>query len=152
MQFENFDEIKTAFQESDAEIPEDTIKLAKIYVELKEQCAEIDRDLKKHKAKAAELEESLYAKLEADEVQSIAVKGKMLFRRIDTYASVDREMETAAFVWLRENGYGHLIREIANARSLTSAIKEYIEEGGSLESITDGIKLRAVNRVVVRKK
>ena len=46
----------------------------------------------------------------------------------DVYASIPAEQQEAAFTWLRENGYGDLIRETVFSATLKAWAKEGLEQ------------------------
>lgn len=44
------------------------------------------------------------------------------------YASIKKDMKTAAYAWMRDNGLADLIQSTVNSSSLSSALKEKLEE------------------------
>ena len=134
------------------ELPISMVDMATGYGEEKKAIRDAENIIKKRKADLATTEEKLYALLEDQGITSFSTGGFTYFARVDTYASVDPEIRDVAFAWIKRNGYDYLIKEAVNAQSLTTAVKEYIEENLETPGETDGIKIRAVNRVGIRKK
>jgi hypothetical protein len=107
----------------------------------KDEIAMMDAELKGKKSEYYELEEKVFTVMENEDVQKVSVKGRTLYRKIDTYASiVDKE---AGYAWLRANDLGAIIKPTVNARTLTATMKEFMAEGGEIdESINITIKRR----------
>ena len=92
-------------------------------------------------------EAQLYALLEAAGFSKVTTEAGTFYRRDDLYASA--EDKPAAFAWLREHGYGELITETVNARTLTAFVKELREAG---KEVPKGVKLTIKKRIGVRAK
>lgn len=143
----------TTFFEEEAKTPTDEmVKLAEVYGEEKRSIKEAENKVEVRKGELAKQEATLFAMLEGLEMDSFSSKGYTYFRKVDSYASVDAEETKAAFEWIKEAGFGEIIKLTVNARSLTSVLKEVFETTGEIPSESDGIKCRTVNRVGVRKK
>lgn len=108
---------------------------------MKDDIAMLDADLKAKKGDYAELEGTVFAMMENEDVQKVSVRGRTLYRKIDTYASIaDKE---AGFAWLNANDFGDLFQTTVNSRTLSAAMKEFMAEGGEIDdSITITIKRR----------
>jgi len=108
---------------------------------MKDNIAMAEAELKNQKSEYAELEETVFAVMENEDVQKVSVKGRTLYRKIDTYASItDKE---AGYAWLKANDFGSIIKPTVNARTLTATMKEFMAEGGEIdESINITIKRR----------
>jgi len=108
---------------------------------MKDTIAMMDAELKGLKGEYANIEEKVFAAMENEDVQKLTVKGRTLYRKIDTYASInDKE---AGYKWLRANDLGDIIKPTVNARTLTATMKEFIAEGGEVDdSVTITIKRR----------
>ena len=108
---------------------------------MKDEMAMMDAELKGKKSEYNELEEKVFTVMENEDVQKVSVKGRTLYRKIDTYASiVDKE---AGYAWLKANDLGAIIKPTVNARTLTATMKEFMAEGGEIdESINITIKRR----------
>ena len=154
LNFKDFGEgMADTFTEGDSDIlPSSMVDLAVVYGAEKRAIKDVENKIKMRKAALAIMEEKLYALLEDEGIESFSTNGFTYFTRIDTYASVDKAQEGVAFAWIKEAGYEYLIKATVNAQSLTVAVKEYIEENEEIPGETEGIKIRTVNRVGVRKK
>jgi hypothetical protein len=111
----------------------------------------LEAELKQLKEDARKEEISLSETLSDSGLESIKVDGSTFFQRIDNYASVDSANSEAAFEFIREAGYEDIIKMTINARSLTSALKDIEEQTGKTPSEGDGINVRTVNRVGIRR-
>jgi hypothetical protein len=141
------------FDDPDEVSPETTktlVDIAKEYGIKKDRIKLLDFQLTKLKAETQEQETILYDLFEAAKLSSIKSGNRTYFTRIDTYASVDTANTETALQWVRDAGYEDIIKLGVNARTLTSAIKDFVESTGETPGEDDGIKLRTVNRVGVR--
>lgn len=134
------------------ELPQTMVELAEVYGEEKRSIKAAESKIKLRKAELETKEGILYAMLEGVGITSFSTGGYTYFARIDTYASVDAAKREAAFKWLKDLGYDYLIKETVNAQSLTAEVKKHIEETQETPGEDEGIKIRTVNRVGVRKK
>lgn len=69
---------------------------------------------------------------EANQIDSIKVKGKNIIHVASIHASLPEEQRLKGLNWLRSNGYGMVIKEGVNAQTLTAAVKSYIKEKGEM--------------------
>lgn len=69
---------------------------------------------------------------EAQDVDNIKTAGKLFVLNPEFRASMSQEKLEKGLAWLREKGYGMLIKEGVNAQTLTAAVKEYVKEKGEL--------------------
>lgn len=108
---------------------------------MKDTIAMMDAELKGLKGEYAELEDKVFTVMENEDVQKVSVKGRTLYRKIDTYASINNK--DLGYRWLKANDFGDLFQTTVNARTLTAAMKEFMAEGGEIDdSITITIKRR----------
>jgi hypothetical protein len=126
---------------NDSPPDESLIELLTRIAIMKDDLAMKEAELKALKSEYYELEETVFAVMENADVQKVSVKGRTLYRKIDTYASItDKE---AGYAWLKANDFGSIIKPAVNARTLTATMKEFMAEGGEIdESITITIKRR----------
>jgi len=142
----------TKFDFSDG-VTTDMVNLAVEYGKEKNAIKGAEEQIKARKDALSKQEEMLYLLLDNAGMSSFSAEGHTYYKRIDTYASIDMGNAEVALEWIREAGYGDSIKETVNPRTLTTIIKEYSEQfGGELPADTDGIKIRTVNRVGIRKK
>jgi len=134
------------------ETSQDIVRLAEQYGKEKRSIKEEEGKLKKRKEKLLKKEAELFAILDCTGIESLSSPEWTFYKRVDTYASVDANMTSKAHDWIKEAGYEDIIRLAVNSRSLTKAVKEIFEETGEVPGEDEGIKVRTVNRVGVRKR
>lgn len=69
---------------------------------------------------------------EAKEVSSISSAGRQFILNPEIRVSIPQEKLTKGLGWLRDNGYGMLVKEGVNAQTLTAAVREYIRDKGQM--------------------
>ncbi len=129
----------------------DVIPAVKDLLYTKSMIDELEEKLKALKSDFKSDEERVFAMMEANNMQSVNVDGFNVHQKIDTYARLNKDFENEAKDWIRAEGYENLIKETVNSRSLTSAIKERIEDDGIDSIPTDLILISTVNRIGIRK-
>lgn len=129
-----------------SEMPGDIVALAEKYGKEYRAIKAAEAAIKKRTEALAEQGATLFAMLENIGITLFKAGGRTYFTRVDMYASVDSGNEATAFEWVNEIGCDYLIMEKINAQSLTREIKAYVEAGGDMPGIDDGIKIRTVNR------
>ena len=134
------------------ELSDDMVALALKYAEEKSKIKEIEASVKERKKALAEKEETLFAAMENAGMDSFSASSHTFYRRVDTYASIDPALNDKALGWVKEQGYEDAIKLTVNPRTLTAIVKEVVESGGDQPEKDEGIKLRVVNRVGIRKK
>ena len=128
------------------------VPLAQKYGTEKNAIKTDEAKIKKRKAALAEQEAELFLLLENIGIESFVTGGHTYYRRVDTYYSINVGKAETALEWVRSAGYGGSIKETVNFQTLTSNIKEFIEGEGEPPTEKDGMNVRVVNRVGVRKK
>ena len=146
------EDLASAFAESQELVPHDMVTLAEKYGKEKRSIKAAENKIKARKEALTEQEVMLFNVLEGLGIQSFSSKGFTYFTKIDSYASVDADKTKNAFEWIRGEGFGDIIKLTANPRSLTSVVKEVFETTRAVPGDDDGINIRVVNRVGVRKK
>lgn len=126
------------------------VKVAEKYGEEKRSISVAENKIKGRKGKLQEVEEKLFAMLEACGMQSFGAGAFTYFTRVDSYPSI--AVEKAAFRWIEREGFRHIIKLNVNLKTLGSTIKEIFETTGEKPGENDGIDIRTVNRVGVRKR
>jgi len=116
------------------------------FATLKDEISMEEQAVKDKKAICLDLEAKIYDLMESQDIQKISVGGRTLYRKIDTYASV-KDVEKG-YKWLKANDFGDLFKETINARTLTAAIKDFVEEGGVVD---DSINITIKRRIGMRK-
>ena len=138
------------FNESQGSLPEEMVKLAEEYGEEKRSISQAEQKIKARKRVQAEKEEKLFAMFEGCGMTTFGTGNYTYYTRVDSYPSVAEEKR--AFKWIRGEGFKHIIRPTVNLKILGSMIKEVFEVTGTIPGEDDGIKIRTVNRVGVKKR
>ncbi len=119
----------------------------------RQRIKEVEYELNVLKDEAYDYEQELRTLLDDADIQSFSHGNLMAYRRDDIYASVKRDKFEEAKKWLFENGYSDIVKETVNARSLTSVLKEKMEEDGSNAAIPDSLfNLTLKKRVIIKSK
>ena len=93
--------------------------------------------------------EIIPAAIESNGFDSVTVGGFVYSIGVRTFASLPDQDK--GFEWLRNNGYEMLIKENVNSRTLSGAMKEYVEEKG-LNPPEDIVKIHRQQYTSIRKK
>ncbi|MCM3746565.1 hypothetical protein M3223_04270 [Paenibacillus pasadenensis] len=93
-------------------------------VKVREEIETAESVLKGLGEKKAEIEQGMFAMMVEEGIDGIKHGGFSFSPSVRPFASLSAETKEEAFDWLRENGYGDLIKEAVNANSLTSLYKE----------------------------
>ena len=153
LKFKDFgNDIIDTFGTSNEALPAKMVDLADMYGKEKRSIEQAEAVIKQRKEVLATQEATLYALLDNIEIDSFSSGGYTFFKKVDMYATIDASREGVAFKWLEDEDFDYLIRRTVNCKSLSSAIKTVIEETGEMPGEDEGIKIRIVNRVGVRKK
>lgn len=108
-------------------------ELCKFYKELTEGLELIDDLVKALKEIENELSTKILPDLfEATGVDSIKVHNRQFILTGRLFANMPMDMQAKGLPWLREVGYGAIIKEGVNSSTLSSAMKEYIEQNGKM--------------------
>jgi len=134
------------------ESPVDIVLLAEQYGKEKTSIKTEENNLKGRKEKLLKKETELFAIMEGLNLESFSSTEHTFFKKVDSYASVDASSTEKAHEWIRGAGFDDIIKLAVNARSLSAAIKENFETTGEVPGENEGIKIRTVNRVGVRKR
>lgn len=76
------------------------------------------------KKKKEEIEQDMFAMMVEEGIDGLKHGGYSFSPSVRPFASLAAETKEEAFEWLRENGYGDLVKEAVNANSLSSLYKE----------------------------
>lgn len=77
-------------------------------------------------------EVSMPQRMDAEAVKTFNTENFRVTRTARVFASITAEQIESAYDWLRDNGYGALIKETVNSSSLSAAAKELMQEGEEL--------------------
>lgn len=84
------------------------------------------------------------------ELDSIKMHGRNFILANRSHYSINKDKKDEAFDWLRENDLGMLIKEEVNSKSLSSALKELLEEQAKSPP-QDLVNMHSVDYIQVRK-
>ena len=84
------------------------------------------------------------------EIDSIKIAGYNFILSTNIFASIPEDKHQKGFDWLREQGYGALIKEAVHARSLASVVKSYIETT-AIEPPEDVMSIHRQTSISIRK-
>ena len=129
--------------------PKEIIPKLKKLLELKKIVTDLDKTLKEAKSNFNALEEKAFIMMEQEGIQNLNIKGKLMYRNVQTWASVRGEKKEDAYDWLKTSGFEDLFYETLNSRTLTSVIRDFIKEGGEVP--VNLINLKVVNKIGIRK-
>ena len=99
------------------------------------------------------LEQTLYEAMNFEGVQNLKTDKGLFYLRDDKYASIKPEAQEVFFEWLRESGFGDLIRPTIHGKTLTSWVNE-MTSGKELEEddeLSRFVNVFTKHRVGVRK-
>ena len=118
---------------------------------------DLEKSLKSEMEQAREvkdnLEQTLYEAMNFEGVQNLKTDKGMFYLRDDKYASIKPEAQEVFFEWLRESGFGDLIRPTIHGKTLTSWVNE-MTSGKELEEddeLSRFVNVFTKHRVGVRK-
>jgi len=129
---------------------DDVTKLCKATVAL--------RDVKDEASAMLDVIKSHYSRLTTDRLPKALEKSEMSSVRIDghlfsvtskLFASIPENKREEGFKWLRDNGLGDVIKETANPKTLSSAIKTMIDEEG-VTPPSDAITVHIQENISIR--
>jgi len=140
------------FEEKVESLPHEMVSLAEEYGEEKRSIKAAENKIKARKRVLLEKEEKLFAMFEAIGMTTFGTGEYTYYTRVDSYPSIDANKVKAAHTWIKEEGFGDIIKLTVNLKSLGSVLKEVFEVTGVVPGEEDGIKIRTVNRVGVRKR
>jgi len=147
----NFKEFgSNIFKEDIKSLPKEMAELAEEYGKEKQAIKSVENEIKARKKIQAEREEKLFALMDVTGIETFGTGEYTYYKRVDSYPSIADEEK--AHRWIKEEGFGDIIKLAVNLRSLGSAIKEIFETTGEIPGEEEGIKVRTVNRVGVRKR
>lgn len=101
------------------------IEAIKKFGELKSKKDNLSSELDNIKKEYAEMESIVFDMMFNMDIQSIVVGNRLFYRNIKEYPRI--VSQELFFNWLREHGYGLLIKETVNANTLKAWYKEYRE-------------------------
>lgn len=95
---------------------------------LREQKKDLEERVKVLNAEIDALDAKLVQAMIDQETQSFNRSGKLFYLKTVTRASAKAGEQERLYQWLKDNGYGDLVKETVNAQTLTGFAKELMEE------------------------
>ena len=121
----------------------------KRFIELDAEVKAADKDLTELKERRDAVEAAVYTMLLGLNMKSMNVDGRNIFRKEQEYMSINKDNLVDAEAWLKNDAaLEYLFKEKIDSRSMTTALKEYREEGGEIpkEYINSFTKKKLGNR------
>lgn len=114
----------------------------------KDALAEREKELNKLEE---ETERQLFELMISEDLEKFTYAGRTFRPEVKTYASIKAECKEEAFAWLKENGFGDLVKEQVNAQSLTSLYKELDDNGELPEEFAQLLNVYQKQKIAVRR-
>lgn len=114
---------------------EKMFELADELKQLRDMKTDMEAQVKDITAKIDKADYRLSELMAENETQNFTRAGTMFCLTTKTRASAVAGAKDALYAALRQNGYGDLVYETINANSLSSFVKERIEEHGSTSEV-----------------
>ncbi len=111
---------------------EELFQLADRLKGLKEQKKQLEDTLKDINAAIEETNEKMVQIMTQQEIQNFNRAGQLFYLNTRTFASPAAGQQEALYSWLKENGYGDLVKETVYSQTLSAFIKELLEEDDEL--------------------
>lgn len=127
------------------------LELADKLAEVRDSLDELESRQKELNKEKEQIERELFEMMLAEDVEKFTRNGRTFSPQVKTYASINAEYREAAFQWLKDNGFGDLVKEQVNTNSLTSWYKEQIEEGELPEEFLAYLNVYDKQGIAVRK-
>ena len=109
---------------------EKMFELADLLKNLREQKQDLEQQVKEVNEKIDETDYRLSELMAESETQNFTRSGTMFCLTTKTRASAVAGSKEELYTALRQQGFGELVYETVNANSLSSFVKEQIEENG----------------------
>ena len=123
----------------------------KLYNELDKEIKKIEEQVKNLKQQKEKLGNDIYNELKQKGYDKITVDGITVYPRTDVYVSLPKESDKS-LAWLIERDYGEFIKPYVNPRTLTSIIKEYLNEHPEeLEEVKNLFNYTEKERIGIRR-
>lgn len=111
---------------------QELFQLADRMKELKEQKKHLEDTLKEVNGAIEETNEKMVQIMTQQEIQNFNRAGQLFYLSTRTFASPAAGQQEALCSWLKENGYGDLVKETVYSQTLSAFIKELLEEDDEL--------------------
>lgn len=108
----------------------DIFELADKLKKLKEQKKEHDDAAKEIEAQIKAVDQQMVQIMVDKEMQNFNRAGTLFYLNTKTYASPVPEKKPELFTTLKDEGFGDLVKETVDSRSLSAFVNEQIEQNG----------------------
>ena len=123
----------------------------KLYNELDKEIKKIEEQVKNLKQQKEKLGNNIYHELKEKGYDKLTVDGITVYPRTDVYVSLPKESDKS-LAWLIERDYGEFIKPYVNPRTLTSIVKEYLNEHPEeLEEVKNLFNYTEKERIGIRR-
>lgn len=125
--------------------------LADEFVAVRDELGHLEARVKELNQRKEEIEQRLIDIMRTEEVEKFTRNGYTFFPSVKTYASLRADAKEYGIHWLKENGYGDLVKEQVNTQSLSSLYREWEENGEIPEDFLPYLSIHEKITVNVRK-
>lgn len=125
--FKDLNPVQVNFEKAES-VSRDMFSLADTLRRLKEQKELLDVQLKECNAAIEQTNDALVKMMVDEEMPRFSRNGKTFHLSTRLFASPQEGQKETLYGWLKENGYGDLVKETVHANSLNSWVKEIKEE------------------------
>lgn len=110
----------------------DIFTLADELKSLKDRKADLKDELSLVETDITDTEQRLIQRMGEEETSSFVRSGFKYYMSTRVFASPAAAEKYTLYSWLKENGYGDLVQETVHSNTLSSWVKEFINENGEL--------------------
>ena len=98
-------------------------------LDIQQEIDEIELQWKYLKNKFEHAEQELFNQMTSNDIDSFKYKGFSFSPTIKTRASIKASNKVEALEWLKSSDYAEIVKEQVNAQTLTSLVKEWLDNG-----------------------
>lgn len=125
--------------------------LADQYRQLRERKKELEADLQEVNRQLRRVELDLANEMSNEEMPRFDRAGHTFYLSTQIYASPVHGCSDELYQWLKEHGYGDLVKETVHSRTLSSFVKELMEEDGLPQELAEIVNVHEKVSVNVRR-
>lgn len=130
---------------------QEILLLSDKYKELREAKKRLDAQVKDLNQEIEQVEYALSQLMTDEELQKFDRDGTLFYLSTRAYASPAAGRKDDLHAWLKENGYGDLVKESVHANTLSAFIKELLEEGELPEDLAGVVNVYEKTTVNMRR-
>ena len=121
------------------------------YKQLREEKQALEAKVKEINKDIEQVEYDLSQFMTDEEVQKFDRNGVTFYLSTKTYASPAAGRREDLQQWLKDNGYGDLVKETVNANTLSAFVRELLEEGELPEDLSEAVNVHERVKVNMRR-